>query len=320
MKYLVRITIFLICCASCSRDKQNKVEPAFRKDQLINLSHYGTVFEKYLSFPNLFRPSVIQQHKIKSITRSYYTIERDTDFDSNQKKTTQVLKERRVYSFNPAGFLTSLAIYYYFDGSKIGTLLFDYYTKPDRFGFARVERSAKSGEVQLDLKKLDYQYYIHDRESVKSKVVVYRNRLENTKLYCMINRFYAGPLSVDSIAAPGQKDFVLIGKPATPQKLYQVKRIVHESEVTRWQRNKNGVLKAISIASHPFTLKRVMFFDKTSCCIGFDESLSAPTGEVTKTKVTIKRAKTGLPTLITRKKLVGDRYKQVSLEYLQYAF
>jgi hypothetical protein len=318
MKGLFRIIILIICCSSCSRERKIPLEPSLRNDQLINLGHYATVFEKYLSFPNLFRAAVIKQHNIKIITRSFYTIERDTDFDSNQKKTTKALKERRVYSFDHAGYLASLAIYYYFDGSKIGSLLFDYHSKPDRFGYAHVERSAKSGEVQLDLKKLDYQYYIHDKLAVKRKMIVYHNRLDDSKLFSMINRYYAGPLSVDSIAAPSQTDIVLVGNPKVPQKMYQVKRIVHESDVTRWERNKTGVLKSISIASHPFSIKRVMIYDKSSCCIGFDEVLSAPTGEVTKTKVSIKRAKTGLPVSITRKKLVGDQFKQVSLEYFEY--
>lgn len=284
--------IVLLFSVACSRNSITTSEKeSFKSNDLLNYAVYGMEMEKHLSFPILFKKEVVKEAQIRTIIRRIYSVDADD-------KVTRRLREKRVYSFDQIGNLKRLYLYYYLDSQKIGTLIFDYKSTPDKFGFARVERSPLTGEVAMEGKKLDFQYYIHDQISYSSKCLTYRNRSKGTFLYCFQNVHFSGPLSVDSIAHPRLRDQVLIGTPVVPEKKYQVDNVVHEFNVIEWEKTSKEAVSKIKFSSNPFHTVRTYEWSNSGFVISFVDSLYASSEFIQRTEARMIRNKQNLPTSI----------------------
>ena len=254
------LAIFLV---SCSEEKkaffQKKATP--HQPFLINMQHYFSEVEDEISFPIWFDDSIVKQKKIRTLTRSIYALNQDTS-------VVNLPRVEKVYSFDENGTVQTLEITEYYERTKVHHVIFTFDDVKDENGFVSVKIEQKSHLIDYESS-----YSLYDVEQYANSFLVYKNREDGNYLFYMIDEDQRGPLSVESFANPTPNDWIVLGTPGVPDKRYQVRNRVNESNVKEINyAKKTSRLESVEFESYPFDYKRSIQYDGNGYCIGFVDS------------------------------------------------
>jgi hypothetical protein len=278
--------------------------------------------EKYLSFPVWFNDSIVAQNKITKITRSHFFVEVE---DSNEviDLSKDIPREKTEYWFYPNGQIYKLKVTYYYDDEEIGNVSFNYKTMKDQYGFAVVMRSEDQNQyVDTEDSDMDFPFKVHQLEKRTKKYLAYQDDETGDYLFYMLNKKYWGPLSVDSILNPMQKDLIILGSPYFPVKQYRVRNKVNEMDVQEITYYPNGKsVNTIIRHDYPFERRRSVQYNTKGICTGYIDSTFSGKLFLTRTLNEISSDKSNRPTKIIHKKENQlDKTARISIELLNYEY
>lgn len=258
--FLLFVPLFFSACSEEKRQlfKRGKSVP---KPFVLEMQHFFSEAEDNVSFPIWFDDQLIQKNGIKTITRKVYSLNEDV-------ATASSPKSERIYTFNAQGGLVSIQIREFYEGQKVNDVTFQYSGVKDTYGFQKVSKGARNGEIS------DFGgYQMYSVEKTASNFLAYRNDENGNYLFFLPNERNWGSLSVDSILGPTPEDIVAYGTPKVPVKRFNVENRVNESNVRtfKYARNSSHPME-IEFDREPFHYKRTINYDKIGQCNGFIDS------------------------------------------------
>ena len=325
MKWFVPLIcagLFLASCSEGKKEDSSEEQSISPKPFVLNMQHFFTQSENFMSLPVWFEDSVIRSEKIFRLTRNIYHVSLNNVDESGSEDLD--LREVREYYFDRAGHTDSIRIEYFYDDHKIGIVTFHYPDESDQFGYhEKVVRILKiPGDGGLTPQELPF-ILLGTRWS-SGKFLSYKDQGRWTRYHFMLDKKNFGPLSVDSVIHPGPDDFVFLGKPEKPQKMYQVINKVHERNVHLYTYFEgNGPLRTYIRHDYPFEIRRNVVYNSGGICTGYIDSTLSDKTYLSRTKSIFKLNNRNLPeklervkqnqesktSLVSVEKYVYERYK-----------
>lgn len=306
---------------SCKEEQSKFVEPQKTKIQqasIFRLQHIGNDLENLMSFPVWFETSLIKKNKIKVFTKEIYHVSVNTadEFKENELE----LREKRVYHFDENGLVYQVDGIFYFDDQKLCSTTFTYKGKPDQNGYVEeIEQSFVLPE-NLVMEETELPFHLVKKTRSGSKFASYIDIRTAQKIHFMLAKKFFGPLSVDSIIHPGEKDMVILGKAAFPQKMYSVKNKVHETKVNKFVYNGNSLILNEK-DDFPFVSKRNIVYDKNGYCNQMIDSLFSENKFINKTLIHFDLNVKHLPILMKKLKINAENNSNlIAIEKYKYEF
>ena len=297
----VSFFLIVLICFSCSLNKK----PKFRRylaqpKELIRYVYFNTEFEKHLSFPLLFDPTVINRHGILGVVRKQFVIDSSEDGRQVELRDTWHF---RFFRSHPA----SIEIRHYYDRQLIGRRKINYTRQYDVSGYnqASIERdSTKVSENEL----IEWGFQLYEIVEKTSHVQKFTDKSSGRNLFFVPSKSYWGPLSVDSLCSPHRKDRIVLGTPKKPIRIYSVENKVEENSVTQFfYHPSNGRIERIETNDFPFKITRTYIYDKSGYCKSYIDSTFSSKEFLLRTVSNIRLNHEKLPVLITHRKETSFR-------------
>lgn len=289
-------TLFWIGCVAtlvvaCSQLKKQKAEQVHAKPCLIHPLFFQDDISQSLNFPFWFNDSIIRSQKIATLTYTSYGSALDTDAEND--RVEQLPKKATVFSFNRNGKLISVAQTVYSEGIIISNHTF--HVKGSSFPyFAYIVSDEEHMGMESAVRILIPLYK-------KKNVMQYDDEINDERFHFISNVKYHGALSVDSIAHPAQRDWVILGTPNRPVKKYKVKNKVSEKQVTTYTYWNGNYPKSTINPEFPFTNKRTFLY-KNGLFNGYIDSTFIDEEFVTLIQTEISYDKKQLPVEVNHSK------------------
>jgi hypothetical protein len=273
VKSIILFFLLFVAFLSCKENQEKQVtqtENESFKPFVFNLQNMWTDFEQRVSFPNWFNDSILQSQKIGAIHRSIY--EKPTASKDDNYPDSIYLKEKISYYFYPNGHIKFLSITSFVEGEKIGTATFSYQNIKDKFGYNFANLS-DSFSVNPQLLQSHFQV-----DSLIYRHADYLNFMEKSSgnhLFVVLNNKKLDALMIDSIMKPNFTDWMMLGNPRKPTKLYRLKNKVNQLQVRNFSYSVHNNQFLFSVREHfPFETRRKLIINQNTCNGFIDSTFS----------------------------------------------
>ena len=283
--YVIGFIGFTIGCTSISKKKQVK---QVATATLIHPLYFQEDLASFINFPFWFNDSSVKANHIESIQQVIYTSTHEDDMEENPPFPKKTIR----FTFDRKGYLIHIQYTDYSEGiiishqsySIIGTK-YPYYTAAIRL------------DNTLGVENTSYLVVPHKK---KKNVLQFDNLAKKERIHFIQKKRFWGPLSVDSIAEPKPKDWIVLGTPHKPEKRFKVKNKVKESDVTTYTYLNNNFPIQIISGEYPFTKKRTFDYSKKGHFMGFVDSTFIDMEFVTRSTTRLVYNKQHLPIKLTK--------------------
>jgi|TARA_R110000737_G_scaffold17130_1_gene34585 hypothetical protein len=268
---------------SCNGEVKRKlfnIKKTYPPSLIRNHLLFSDLSNEY-SFPIWFSDSLIALNKISKITRIIYP---KSLTEASQGDSTAVVPSETVeYLFLTNGSIEKIVRAFYFDDRKISEFEFIYTNEKGdkgKDGFAKV-RYNQDSQINNKYTVSDV-YTLYDRKKQQDRYIEFENRITGDYLYFIPEKKNWGPVDIDRTIRPNPQDILVLGNSLTPNKIYQVRNKVNETNVVEFEYMK-GSIKNIRTNDYPFHSKRSFTYDKRGYCIGFIDSTFSENSFLTRT-------------------------------------
>jgi len=316
MKNLILLFTFIFFLLNCSTEGRKRLfkrkEKSIYTPSFIHLPSLLTNEEDYISFPNWFNDSIIENHKIERITRKSFLEKEDVELTENQHKSF-TLRGLKEYYFTEKGNISKLIIRNYYDEKEIGSHIYSYEkekfpkqeffkTKLEHVFYPGIEN--KEEDEFFDENLLKNPYKIVEKIDANNLIKQYQNIETGDYLYYVLSPEYWGALSIDSLISPNPKDEIVLGSPNHFYKKYQVTNKVNEFNVRTYTYDDIHPKKVLywEVNHYPFKQKRNFIYNNQGICYAYIDSVFSNDQFVTKTKSNIHYNPKSEPISITHLK------------------
>src|SRR6218665_817663 len=306
----IALLLLLFCIGSCSESVKSKKTAITVEASLIHPYYFQDEIGQQLNFPFWFNDSILRKRKIETITHVIYGSALDSD--SGNDRVERLPKKNIIYHFNTNGELIQVTQTSFSEGIIIANHNFFlkkskwpyfYYVIPD--------------DEHLGLESSNHLFI---PVAKKKNVIQYDDEFYDERLHYIENENYFGALSVDSIANPSPKDWVILGSPIRPLKKYKVINKVKEKQVTTFEYWNKNYPKVVINPEFPFINKRYFVYDKGRFN-GYLDSVFIDNDFVTMISTKIKYATNGLPVTVEHiKNHVGTTQPFKKIEEFKYSY
>lgn len=287
--FIVLITL------SCETKTTEKAEKIVVKPTLIHPLYFQEDIGQNLNFPFWFNDSIIVANKIKTITHTIFGSALDEDEEND--RVEQLPRKNIVYTFNENGKLIQVAQTTFSEGIIIA--YHNYFIKKSKIpGYYFV----LADDEHLGLESVNK---IYSPFAFRKNVLQFDEEFYDERLSFIANKDYFGALSVDSIAKPSPKDWVILGTPERPVKRYKVLNKVKEQQVTTYEYWNKNYPKVVINPEFPFTNKRYFNYEH-SIFVGYTDSVFIDKEFVTTVRTELRFRKNLLPIEISHIKSHKD--------------
>ena len=312
MKHYLFIIVLLssFCFSSCSETVTSKKPDVTVNASLIHPYFFQDDLGQQLNFPLWFNDSILRKKKIETITHVIYG--NPLDSDSENDWVERLPKKTIVYRFDPNGELTNVTQTSYSEGIIIAN--HNFFVKPSRWKYFHY---VIPDDEHLGMESANHLY---TPVSKKKNVTQYDDEFYDERLHYIENEKFFGALSVDSIANPTSKDWVILGSPIKPFKKYKVVNKVKEKQVTTFEYWNKNYPKVVVNPEFPFINKRYFVYTQGQFK-GYVDSVFIDKDFVTMITTKIKYEKNGLPIKVEHiKNHVGTTQPFKKLEEFKYSY
>lgn len=277
---LLALTVSMTSCESFRKKKNVEIKV---KASLIHPFYFQDDIGQTLNFPFWFNDSIIRSRKIETITHITYGSALDTDEENDLVE--RLPKKSIIYKFNELGELIQVTQTSFSEGIIIAN--HNFYIRKSKWPLYHY---VIADEEHLGLESANH---IFTPKAKKKNVTQYDDEYYEERLHYISNEKYFGALSVDSIAHPSAKDWVILGTPDRPTKKYKVKNKVKEKQVTTYEYWNDNYPKVIVNPEFPFTNRRYFSY-QNGLLSGYTDSVFIDKDLVTVITTKMKY-KNGLP-------------------------
>ena len=308
MKYVCHFLLLgvLAACSGGNNSGNGSADDIRQESSILNLSFAYSEGERIISFPVLFNDSIVKHKKIKSIERVFYY----ASSDSTESGDKDVTPEKKIsYFFDKNGLLKEMVIGNFYDNRVISTIHINYTEHQPQTGYAK----AKLNE---QLYTEDFPYHEFRQLRNTKNLIYFENIRTKNRLFVVPGKKNWKPLIIDTLCHPGQNDIIVWGSLKHPEKIYQVKNLVEESNVRSFT-YKDGVLNHIEWTDDPFKIHRTFRFNQSGNCTGFVDSTFSMGGFVAAADFKFE-LKDNLPVSVTKELLSGAGKRTIFRETFEY--
>ncbi|MBU2019928.1 MAG: hypothetical protein KJ941_09810 [Bacteroidetes bacterium] len=281
------LTIVLLglmgCQTSVKKDDEEKIK--VRPPSLIHYQMLYSDMEREISFPLWFNDSLIEAHRIRSITRSIYPRQKG---DSLIDTALAVPREQWTYLFKTNGRLERIYHRTFYDDRLISMFLFRYLKKTDGNNFSQVQMDSlvrfeqnKTKPVTLD--RTEDMYRMYTQKMSNQEFSSFQNKESRDVLFLLHSRKKRNPLDIEKLLHPLPYDRIIIGDLPFPEKIYSVENRVKEKRVRSFS-YVNKSIERVVVNDFPFRMVRSFSYDTLGYCTGYLDSLFGDDTFLTKTK------------------------------------
>lgn len=308
MKYVYQF-LFLFFLAACSGENNagsRSADNTSQESSILNLSFAYSEGERIISFPVLFNDSIVKHRGIKSIERVFYY----ASSDSTESEGQDITPEKKIsYSFDKNGLLKEMVIGNFYDNRIISTIQINYTEHQLQTGYAKVK-------LKEQLYTEDFPYHEFKQLKNTKNLIHFENIHTKNQLFVVPDAKNWKSLIIDTLCHPGRNDIIVWGSLKHPEKIYQVRNLVEESNVRSFT-YKGGVLNHIEWTDDPFKIHRTFRFNKSGNCIGFVDSTFSMGGFVAAANFKFE-LKDNLPVSVTKELLSGTSRRTIFRETFEY--
>lgn len=310
MKYVCHFLLLglLAACSGENNSGGRNADDIRQESNILNLSFAYSEGERIISFPVLFNDSIVKHRKIKSIERAFYY----ASSDSTESGDKDDAPEKKIsYFFEKNGLLNEMVIGNFYDNRVISTIHINYTEHQPQTGYAKAT-------LNEQLYTEDFPYHELRQLRNTKNLIHFENVRTKNQLFVVPDKRNWKPLVIDTLCHPGQNDMIVWGSLKHPEKIYQVRNLVEESNVRSFE-YKDGVLNHIEWTDDPFKIHRTFRFNKSGNCIGFVDSTFSMGGFVAAADFKFE-LKDNLPISITKELLSGTGRRTIFKETFEYFF
>lgn len=308
--------LLLFSCKESSSKRADLIAEQNGTDPIIIDRLYGET-ENYLSFPIWFDTELISKDGITRIDRSIFLVDLDDTLENG--RPVQSIRERRQYWFFASGRLKKMRVTHYYDDQDVGHITFGYYDTIDRFGYSAAYKMDATGFLPDADLPADFPFRLDRFIQRTPRVTCYRDEVTKSQLFQFNSPEFWGIVSIDSIANPKRKDWVVLGSILEPNKLFQLHdKVLIENEI-KWNYNRNKSTKRIKIDNYPFHVHRTYTYSKNGTFSHFIDSTFSDEGFLSRSNYKLFRDDAGrIEKVIKRKENQGHQSTAIRVEFFHY--